>query len=333
MIMGFRMAREFRRILTAVLLPLLTAVGLAPPVPAEAAWPERTITIIVQFAPGGSNDLLGRILAAELGSVLGQSVIVENRPGAAGNIGALAAARAAPDGYTLAVLSGPILIQPNLAKVAYDPLKDFAPVAYLGASPNVILTRPNSGIASVADLIAKAKAEPGKINYATPGAGSVSHLSVEFLKLRAGISIVHVPFFGAAPAAQAAMAGTTEIASVNISGMLGHVQSGGLRALVQTGGARWSEMADVPTLVEAGIKDAVLETTQFLLAPVGTPQPINDRLADETLKALQKPQVRERMMNASFAVSGEGPQQLRARMEREFATWKELIDKAGLRTY
>jgi tripartite-type tricarboxylate transporter receptor subunit TctC len=329
MIVDFRMTREFRRILMAV---LLAVVGLAPFVPAEAAWPERTITIIVQFAPGGSNDLLGRILAAELAPALGQNVVVENRPGAAGNIGALAAARATPDGYTLAVLSGPILIQPNLAKVAYDPLKDFAPVAYLGASPNVILTRPNSGIVSVAELIAKAKTEPGRINYATPGAGSVSHLSVEFLKLRAGIDIVHVPFSGAAPAAQAAIAGTTELASVNISGMLGHVRSGALRALVQTGGARWSEMADVPTLVEAGIKDAVLETTQFLLAPAGTPQPIIDRLADETLKALRKPQVRERMMNASFAVSGEGPQQLRMRMEHEFATWKELIDKAGLRT-
>jgi tripartite-type tricarboxylate transporter receptor subunit TctC len=308
MIAGFRMTRAFRRILMAV---LLAVVGLAPFVPAEAAWPERTITIIVQFAPGGSNDLLGRILAAELAPALGQNVVVENRPGAAGNIGALAAARGGADGYTL---------------------KDFAPVAYLGASPNVILTRPNSGIASIAELIAKAKAEPGKINYATPGTGSVSHLSVEFLKLRAGIDIVHVPFSGAAPAAQAAIAGTTEIASVNISGMLGHVRSGALRALVQTGGARWSEMAEVPTLVEAGIRDAVLETTQFLLAPAGTPQPIIDRLADETLKALRKPQVRERMMNASFAVSGEGPQQLRERMEHEFATWKELIDKAGLRT-
>ena len=161
----------------------LAVVGLAPCVQAEAAWPERTITVIVQFAPGGSNDLLGRILAAELAPVLGQNVVVENRPGAADNIGALAAARGASDGYTLAVLSGPILIQPNLAKVAYDPLKDFAPVAYLGASPNVILTRPNSGIANVAELIAKAKAEPGKINYSTPGTGSVSHLSVEFLKL------------------------------------------------------------------------------------------------------------------------------------------------------
>lgn len=317
------------RLIGMLAVSLYWAAGTV--MPAVAAWPERAITIIVQFAPGGSNDLLGRILASELAPVLGQSVVVENRPGAAGNIGAGAAARAAPDGYTLAVLSGPILINPNLTKVTYDPMKDFAPVAYLGASPNVILTRPASGIASVQDLIAKAKAAPGTINFATPGIGSVSHLSVEFLKLRAGINIVHVPYAGAAPAAQAALAGTTELASVNISGMLGQVSSGALRALVQTGKERWSEMPDVPTLVEAGIHDAVLETTQFLLAPAGTPAPIIDRLATETLKILQKPDVRERMLKASFAVSGEGPEQLRLRMERELALWKDLIDKAGLK--
>src|SRR5215216_309440 len=262
---AMRNAKKGRRLMGMMAVSLWWAAGAV--MPAAAAWPERSITIIVQFAPGGSNDLLGRILASELAPVLGQSVVVENRPGAAGNIGAGAAARAAPDGYTLAVLSGPILINPNLTKVTYDPMKDFAPVAYLGASPNVILTRPASGISSVQDLIAKAKAAPGTINFATPGTGSVSHLSVEFLKLRAGIDIVHVPYAGAAPAAQAAMAGTTELASVNISGMLGQVSSGALRALVQTGKERWPEMPDVPTLVEVGIHDAVLETTQFLLAP------------------------------------------------------------------
>jgi tripartite-type tricarboxylate transporter receptor subunit TctC len=181
-------------------------------------------------------------------------------------------------------------------------------------------------------LIAEAKAKPGTINFATPGSGSVSHLSVEFLKLRAGINLVHVPYTGAAPAAQAAMAGTTHLASVNISGMLGHVQSRSLRALVQTGKERWPEMLQVPTLVKAGIPDAVLETTQFLLAPTGTPQLIIDRLAKETLAILNKPEVRERMLKASFAVHSEGPELLKTRMEKELAMWKSLIDQAGLRT-
>src|SRR4249920_444715 len=161
MIVDFRMTREFRRVLMAV---LLAVAGLAPFAPAEAAWPDRTITIIVQFAPGGSNDLLGRILAAELAPALGQNFIVENHSGAAGNIGAAALARAVPDGYTLGVLSGPIFINPNLTKVAYDPIKDFSPIAYLGASPNVILTSPNSAFANIQQMISEAKANPGKIN-------------------------------------------------------------------------------------------------------------------------------------------------------------------------
>ena len=187
---------------------------------ARAAWPEHNITIIVPFPPGGPNDLLGRLLAAELAPKLGQNVIVENRAGAVGNIGLAAGARAAPDGYTLVVVTCVVLINPSVIKVAYDPLKDFAPIAYLGAAPNAIITRPASGITSVADLIAKAKANPGKLTYASPGLGSVSQLAVELLKLRADIDMTHVPFNGAAPSLQAALSGTTDIASVSIAGSI-----------------------------------------------------------------------------------------------------------------
>jgi tripartite-type tricarboxylate transporter receptor subunit TctC len=176
---------------------------------ARAAWPERTITIIVPFPAGGPSDLLGRLLAAELAPKLGQNVIVENRVGAVGNIGISVGARAAPDGYTLVVVTGVVLVNPSVSKVSYDQLNDFAPIAYLGAAPNVIITRPASGITSIADLISKAKANPGKLNYASPGVGSVSQFAVELLKLRANIDIAHIPFNGAAPALQAALAGTT----------------------------------------------------------------------------------------------------------------------------
>ncbi len=299
--------------------------------PVRAAWPDRTITIIVHFAPGGSNDLLGRLLASELRPVLGQAVIVENRPGANGNIGLAAAARAAPDGYTLVVASGVVLINPSIGNAGYDPIKDFAPVAYLGASPNVILTRPASGIASIEDLIAKAKANPGKINYSSPGVGSTSQLAVELLKLRTNIDLVHVPYQGAAPAAQAAIAGTTELASVAVGGMMGFVKSGSLKALVQTGKERWPDMPDVPTLEQAGIPNAVVETTQMLLAPAGTPQPIIDELAKVVLKIMAKPDVHERMFKAGFAVQAEGSDQLRARIAREVPMWKELVDRAGIK--
>jgi tripartite-type tricarboxylate transporter receptor subunit TctC len=270
------------------------------------------------------------LLAAELAPKLGQNVIVENRAGAVGNIGLAAGARAAPDGYTLVVVTGVVLINPSVAKVAYDPLKDFAPVAYLGAAPNAIITRPASGITSIADLIAKAKADPGKITFATAGLGSVSQLAVELLKLRAGIDMTHVPYSGAAPSLQAALAGTTDIASVSIAGLIGHIRSGTLKALAQTGAEHWVDMPDVPTLQEAGVPNAVVETSQMFLAPAATPPDIVKRLSDETRIILQKPDVKEKMLKAGFLVKYEGPDELRARMVREVPVWKEIVERAGL---
>jgi tripartite-type tricarboxylate transporter receptor subunit TctC len=297
---------------------------------ARAAWPERTITIIVPFPAGGPSDLLGRLLAAELTPRLGQNVIVENHIGAVGNIGISAGARAEPDGYTLVVVTNVVLINPSVSKVAYDPLRDFAPIAYLGAAPNVIITRPASGIAGIGDLIARAKADPGKLNYASPGAGSVSQLAVELLKLRANIDIMHIPFNGAAPALQAGLAGTTDIASVSIAGLIGFIRSGELKGLVQTGSERWFDLPDVPTMGEAGIPNAVVETSQLLLAPSGTPAPIIRRLTEETHVILQKPDIKAKMLNAGFMVKYEGPEDLHSRMVREIPVWKEIVERAGL---
>jgi tripartite-type tricarboxylate transporter receptor subunit TctC len=297
---------------------------------ARAAWPERTITIIVPFPAGGPNDLLGRLLAAELAPKLGQNVIVENRIGAVGNIGISAAARAAPDGYTLLVVTNIVLINPSVSRVAYDPLRDFAPIAYLGAAPNVIITRPASGITSIADLISRAKADPGKLNFATPGLGSVSQLAVELLKLRTNIDMTHIPFSGAGPALQAALAGTTDIASVSTANLIEFIRSGQLKGLAQTGSERWVDLPDVPTMGEAGIPNAVVETAQMFLAPAGTPAPIIRRLAEETQLILQKPDVRAKMLNAGFMVKYEGSEDLHSRMVREIPMWKEIVERAGL---
>jgi tripartite-type tricarboxylate transporter receptor subunit TctC len=326
------MARTDVRLLSWMRAAFAMALALAARAgPARAEWPERPIVIIVHFAPGGANDLLGRLIAAELGPVLGQSIVVENRPGANGNIGLTAAARAAPDGYTLVVASGVVLINPSIGKVAYDPIKDFAPIALLGSSPNMLLTRPGSGIDTVAALIAKAKANPGRVTYASPGVGSISQLAVELLKLRAGVNIVHVPYQGAAPAAQAAAGGTVDLASVAVAGMLGPVQGGALKAIAQTGAGAWPELPGVPTMAQAGIPNAVVETTQMLLAPAGTPQPIVDRLANAVLAIMRSSDVRERMMKASFEVRPEGPQALAARIAREVPMWKDIVDRAGIR--
>jgi tripartite-type tricarboxylate transporter receptor subunit TctC len=303
------------------------ATGAAP---ARAAWPERTITIIVPFPAGGPNDLLGRLLAAELGRKLNQTVIVENKVGANGDIGITAGARANPDGYTLTEVTGVVLINPSVRKTAYDPLKDFVAVAYLGAAPNAIITRPATGINSVADLIARAKANPGKLTYATAGTGSVSQLAVELLKIRANIQMTHVPFQGAAPSLQAALQGTTDIASVAIAGLVGHIKSGSLKALVQTGATRWPDLPDVPTMEQAGIPNAVIETSQMLLAPAGTPEAVVKRLSDATREVMQNPDVQAKMAKAGFRVKYEGPQDLHARMVREIPMWKEIVERAGL---
>jgi tripartite-type tricarboxylate transporter receptor subunit TctC len=317
--------RRFSRVFAFVALAIMSISANA----ARAEWPDHTITIIAHFAPGGSNDLLARLIASELGPALHQKVIVENRPGANGNIGLSAAARAAPDGYTLVVASGVVLINPSIHESGYT-MKDFAPVAYLGASPNVILTRPASGITSIKDLVEKAKANPGKITFSSPGVGSTSQLAVELVKLRAHVNLTHVPFQGAAPAAQAAVAGTTDIASVSVAGLIGFIKSGQLKALAQTGKDPWPDLPDVPTLEQAGVPNAVVETTQMLLAPAGTPKPIIDRLAGIVLKIIEKPDVRERMLNASFAVKGEGPDELRDRIAREVPMWRDLVHEAGI---
>lgn len=325
-----------RRAIVAISLQVRAALALGIAAvlfsgPAGAAWPERPITIIVHFAPGGANDLLGRLIAAELAPVLGQSVVVENRPGANGNIGLTAAARAKPDGYTLVVASGVVLINPSINKVAYDPIKDFAPIAFLGSSPNVLIAKGGSGIDTVADLIAKARANPGKVTFSTPGVGSISHLAVELLKLRANIDLVHVPYQGAAPAVQAVWGGSVDIASVAVAGIIGVITQQSLHPIVQTGAGPWPELPGVPTMAQAGIADAVVDTTQMLLAPAGTPQPILDRLAKDVLAIMRKPEVRDKMMKASFEVKPEGPEALAARIAREVPMWKDIVDKAGIK--
>ena len=224
------------------------------PKPALAAYPERPITLIVPFAPGGPTDIVARILSTAFQLTLGQSVVVENRAGAAGNIGMTLAARAAPDGYTLLLASTAIAVNPALFNnLAYDPFKDFTPISELVNAPNVLVVKPGTGINTVADLVARAKAAPGTFNYSSPGAGTKSHLTGEQLKLRAGIQMVHVPYRGAGPAARAVLEGTVQVASVALAAAESLVREGQLKALAVTGATRWFSLPDVPTMIEFGL--------------------------------------------------------------------------------
>ncbi len=307
------------------------ALGAGVP-SAGAAYPERAITLIVPFAPGGPSDIIARILTNALSHSLGQQMIVDNRGGAAGNIGMGQAARAAPDGYTLLITSTAIAVNPALFKsLPYDPFKDFAPVSELVNAPNVLIVRPDSGIMTVADLVAQAKANPTKFNYASPGAGTKSHLTGELLKLRAGIEMVHVPFRGAGPAAQAVLSNTTQVGSVALAAAETLIQDGQLRALAVTSEKRWFSLPNVPTMIEQGFPGFVSDTFNALFAPAGTPPDILALLVRESRAAFQRPEAREQARKAGFEVVAGTPAELAARVAAEVPAVRELVTKAGIK--
>ena len=218
------------------------------------------------FAAGGPTDIIARILAQSLSQSLGQSVIVDNRPGGGGNPGMALVARAIPDGHTLLLTSTAIAVNPGLFEnLPYDPIKDFAPISELVNAPNVLFVKPDSGITSIADLIAKAKAEPTKYNYASPGVGTKSHLTGEQLKLRAGINIQHIPYRGGGPATQALVAGTVHLGSVALAPVEPLIKSGTVKALAVTGANRWWSLPDVPTMIEFGLPGLCVRHLQCLV--------------------------------------------------------------------
>jgi tripartite-type tricarboxylate transporter receptor subunit TctC len=316
--------------LVAVCAGILTGVGLDG---ARAVYPERPITLIVPFAPGGPTDIIARILSVAWPKPLGQQVVVDNRAGAAGNIGMGQAARAAPDGYTLLLTSTAIAVNPALFKnLPYDPIKDFAPISELVNAPNVLVVRPDSGINSVADLVAQAKANPSKFNYASPGAGTKSHLTGELLKLRAGIQMVHVPFRGAGPAAQAVLSRTVQVGAVALAAAESLIKDGQLRALAVTSEKRWFSLPNVPTMIEAGYPGFVSDTFNALLAPAGVPPDILTRLVQESRAVFQRPETREQARKAGFDIVAGTPEQLAARIKAEIPAVRELVEKAGIKT-
>ncbi|HZE54032.1 MAG TPA: tripartite tricarboxylate transporter substrate-binding protein [Bradyrhizobium sp.] len=213
----------------------------------------------------------------------------------------------------------------------YDPFKDFAPITELGTTPNAILVSPRLGINSIAELIARAKAKPNEFNYASPGAGTTPHLSAEFLKIVGGIEMTHVPFSGAAPAIQALLAGTTQVAVSALPAVLGFIQSGELKALAVTGAHRWIDLPDVPTMVELGYKDFIAETLQFFLAPAKTPPDIVEKLSAKSLEVLKRPEIVDQLRSNGYEVIANGPQGLRQRIETEVPKWRDVIAKAGIK--
>ncbi len=308
---------------------LAAAAALAP---AQSNYPTRTVTLIVPFAASGPTDIIARILAQSLSQSLGQSVIVDNRPGGGGNPGMALVARANPDGHTLLLTSTAIAVNPGLFEnLPYDPIKDFAPISELVNAPNVLFVKPDSGITSIADLVAKAKAEPAKYNYASPGVGTKSHLTGEQLKLRAGISIQHIPYRGGGPATQALVAGTVHLGSVALAPVEPLIKSGTVKALAVTGATRWWSLPDVPTMIESGFPGFVSDTFNALFAPAGTPPEILALLVRETRAAMAKPEAQEAARRAGYQIVAGTPDEMSKRLVTEIAGVKELVAKAGIK--
>ena len=322
---------SFRRALPMLWLGALAILAILTG-SARADWPEKQIAIVVCFAAGGGTDIAVRLISTQLGEALGKPVVVENRGGAGGNIGIQAVKRLPSDGYTVLACSSAFVVNPSLyAQANYEPLKDFIPLMVIGASPNVFVVPEQSEIKSMPEFIAKAKANPGKLNWTSPGAGTTPQLAGELIKLRTGIDMQHIPFPGAGPATTAVLAGQVDLYTANLGSLQGHIDGGKLRPIAVTSKSRWPALPNVPTLGEAGIKDAESDTFQGLYVTAGTPQPVVDRLVKELTAILTQPDIKQKFEKVGLPVLAEGPAAFRARVEREVPMYKDIIDKARLR--
>jgi tripartite-type tricarboxylate transporter receptor subunit TctC len=302
----------------------------APRLSFAQAYPNRTVRVIVPFAAGGPSDIIARIVADALQPRLGQSVVVDNRAGGGANIGIGQAARAEPDGYTLLITTSAFVINPSLyKKIPFDPIKDFAPICDLAVSPQMLSVLPGTA-KTLGEFIAKAKAAKGKLNYSSPGLGTQAQLTVELLKLRAGIDMTHIPFTGGPPAVQALLSKSVDLVTNAVPTSEKLVHAGTINALAVSGKDRWFSLPQVPTLVESGFPGFITDTFVGLFAPIATPKDVVARLASETQAALKNPDVVKRARGAGFQVIAGGPKDLADRVVREVALNREIIAKAGI---
>ncbi len=331
--MSIRFLSTTRRAALHIGLALATS-ALALPGTAAAAWPDKPIRLIVPFPPGGATDVIGRVMAMRLTTVLGQSVIVDNRGGASGNIGADAVAKAAPDGYTLllgAVTSHSINATLEKATIKYNFEKDLVPVAIVGSVPLVFVVHPSVPVKTLKELIAYAKTKPGELSFASSGAGAPQRLAAEMFKRSAGVDMMHVPYKGSGPAMTDLIGGQVLTMVETVPAALPHIRSGKLRPLAVTTPQRISMLPDVPTAGEAGMPGFEVSSLFGILAPAGTPPEIVARLNAEILKLVALPEVKEQLLaQGAYAVSTT-PEQAGARIHQEVQMWARVIREANVK--
>ena len=331
--MQARIKRGFApSIVTSAALAFLAASsGIA--VQAADSYPTRPIALIVPFPPGGANDLLARMVGERMSRSLGQSIVVENRAGAGGNIGSRQAARSAPDGYTiLLTFSGTIAINPELyANIGYDAGKDLTAIGTIATAPAVLVVNPKVPANTFRELVDYAKANPGVLNYASSGTGTVVHVSAEMVLEAAGIKIRHIPYSGTGPAVSDMLGGHVQVMLPPIPSVIGVVKNGQLRALAVTGKDRSPLLPDVPTLSESGLPGFASEQLIGLMAPAGTPRPIIERLNNELRSAVTDPAIRNRILEVGAAPLASTPEEYTTQAAADQKLWGSIVKKLGLR--
>ncbi len=298
-----------------------------------AAWPVKPLRWVVPFPAGGSADLMARMIAPDLGKSLGQQVVIENRPGASAIVGAEYVAKAVPDGHTISQCNvGQMAINPSLyPKLPYNPLRDFAPVTVIAAVDNVMVVTPSLPARSVRELIELARRRPGELNFTSSGAGSLTHLTGELMKLHANITMTHVSYKGSAPAAVDTMAGFVQIMFDNLPGTLENIRSGRLRALAVLSRERSPVLPQVPTLHESGFPGYDMVSWQCVAVPAGTPRPVIDRLNSEIAAVLKSPPIRDRMATLGARVVANTPDEFAQYLRDESAKWSKAVRDAGIK--
>lgn len=319
-----------RRISVRILVLLAAGLGL-PSAASAQKYPERPVRLIVPFAPGGTSDLLGRVVGARLSDALGQTFVVDNRGGAGGTIGAALAAQAPADGYTLVVPHIGLAVNETLyAKRQYSAVKDLAPISKIGETPNSVVVNNNVPVKTMQDLIALAKKQPGKLNYGSAGVGSAAHLAMALLEHQAGVKFNHVPFKGGGPSMIATVAGQVDFSMPAFPTSVPHLKAGRLRIIGVTGTKREPTMPDVPTVAEAGLPGFEFVIWFGMFAPAKTPKAIIARLNQEIVKALATPDMRAQLAKVGVNADSSTPEELGKLLRADVAKWAKIIQSAGI---
>ena len=314
------------------LLCAAAVLGISASLAHAQNFPNRPITLVIPFAPGGSTSIVGRGVADKMGELLGEKVVVDNRPGAGGTVGTKAVAKSDPDGYTLLLgYTGTLAIGPSLYKnVGYDPRKDFAPIGLIGNAPNSLVVNPSFSAKTVAELIAYAKANPGKVNFGSAGAGTASHITGEYFARAAGITLVHIPYKGTGPALTDLLGGHIPMAFAPVPASHANVAAGKLRALAVTSTTRSGLMPEVPTVAESGLAGFDASLYYGLVAPAGTPRPIIDKLNKALRDALASDEVKRQLGNDGTEITPGTPEDYAAFIDKDEKKWAGLVKQSGV---